>query len=140
MRGCCDYAGNRCWKDARLPDLVFMDNACALEKFALNPKRKERTDVTRKMATFHYMLDIWHVHNHSQCLALPDGARRLDPRHEANKEKASAVNTEACEQVFSFLDRITYVSMNMGPGHFAIVLYLIFDMENQKVLQKRRSE
>ena len=88
----------------RLPKTVFMDNACALWKFAQNPKRAQRTQVTRFLEGLHYMLDVWHACNHSKCLEDPARAARLDPRHEANKDLRHLINTEACEQFFSFLD------------------------------------
>lgn len=122
---------------SRMPDVVFFDNACALKKFACNPKRCDLTEVTRTMKELHYMIDIWHVTNHRACLQDPESARLLDPRSDFNSRTASLVNTEACEQGFSFMDRITYVGMNMGPGHFAIYLYLVLDLENAKVTRRR---
>ena len=122
---------------ATLPNVVFMDNACALMKFATNPKRRHRTEVTECLNTLHYMLDIWHAVNHTSCLQDPRINWILDPRHLANASLRGAVNTEACEQAFSFLDRITYVSMTMGPGHFAMFLYIMFDLENNKVYSRR---
>ena len=83
----------------------------------------------------HDMLDIWHVSNHTACLADEASRRVLDPRHEDNAELSKSINTEACEQCFSFVDRITYTGMNMGPRHFHIYLYLLFDLENTKVLR-----
>lgn len=120
------------------PDVVFMDNACALWKYATNPKRQNRTEVTKTLKTFKYMLDMWHAKNHTACLVDPDSARVLDPRHEANQATTASIDTEACEQCFSFLDRIAYVALNMGPGHHSIFLYLIFDLENEKVVRRRR--
>ncbi len=124
----------------RAPDAVFMDNACALRKYAINPKRRHRTDLAGLLAELHYILDVWHVRNHSACLADEESARILDPRHEDNKILSKSINTEACEQCFSFLDRVTYVGLTMGPGHFAIFLYLIFDMENAKVVRRRGAQ
>ena len=111
-----------------VPRVVFMDNACALWKYATNPKRCDRTPITMALKGLHYMLDIWHVVNHSACLRDPMAARALDPRHEANTELRANINTEACEQCFSFLDRISYLSLNMGPGTMGIYLYLLFDL------------
>ena len=111
----------------QMPKVVFMDNACALEKFATNPKRCHRTEIAKKLSTFHYMLDKWHAVNHSSCLADPARARWLDPRHEQNKAIANEVNTSACEQCFSFIDRITYVGVNMHPGRCQSALELSKD-------------
>lgn len=114
--------------NGRLPAVVFFDNACALWRYATNAKRKDRTAISRTMAFPHYMLDIWHVYNQTARLADEASARVLDPRHEDNRELREHVNTEACQQVFSFVDRISYIGMNMGPGTFAVFLYLLFDM------------
>ena len=121
----------------KLPDLVFMDNACALRKFATNPIRALRTAVTRCMAKLRYMLDIWHACNHTACLVDPKEAAILDPRLPINKWWRENVNTEACEQAFSFVDRITYVGLSMKPGLFHTYLYLIMDMENEKIVRGR---
>ncbi len=64
-------------------------------------------------------------------------ARVLDPRHEANASLSARINAEACEQFFSFLDRVSCIGLNMGPGSFSIYLYLLFDMENDKVVRQR---
>ena len=99
---------------AVLPKVIFFDNACALWKYATNPKRCERTEVTRLIKGFHYMLDFFHALNHRTCLRDSFKARWLDPRHPENKDLTDNVDTSACEQAFSFIDRITYVGMNMG--------------------------
>ena len=121
----------------KIPDVIFMDNACALRNFARNPRRATRTAVTRMLATLHYMLDIWHVSNHHACLANAADAAELDPRLAGNTALRQAVNTEACEQAFSFIDRVTYVSYCMGPGLFHLYGYLIMDMENTKTVRRR---
>ena len=121
-----------------MPDVVFFDNACALRKFATNPKRSELTAVTRALKVLHYMLDMWHAKNHSACLRDEASRRVLDPRHEANSTLSQSIDTEACEQCFSFLDRVSYVTMQMGPGHMSIFLYLLFDLENEKIMRHRK--
>ena len=122
----------------RLPDVVFFDNACALRQFALNRRRSVLTAITQVIATLHFMLDIWHVVNHTKCLADPATQPILDPRHPDNERKRQDVNTEACEQAFSYIDRITYVAGTMGPGMFHAYNYLLMDLENQKVMRARR--
>ena len=126
-------------KGGKLPQMLFMDNSCARWRFACNEKRKNSTEVTQTLARFHYMLDIWHVGNHIACLKNPESARRLDPYHEENAHLRGTINTEACEQFFSFLDRVTYVAMNQGQGQFSVVLYLLFDLENEKTVRRRRA-
>ena len=89
------------------------------------------------MSSFHYMLDLWHARDHSACPKNPADAAVLDPRHEKKRAIWEAVNTEACEQAFSFIDRVTYVSYAMAPGLFHVYGYLIMDMENTKVVKRR---
>ena len=122
----------------RIPDVIFNDNGCTLRQYAINVVRAARTYVTRAMAKLHYMIDIWHVSNHSACLVDPASRAILDPRHTDNAAKRAAVNTEACEQVFSFVDQVTYVAFQMGPGMFHTYAYLLFDLENEKT-ERRRS-
>ena len=117
--------------------MVFYDNACTLKKFAQNRKRSERNETTRAVGGLHYMLDIWHVHNHTKCLQDPVEGPVLDPRSPQNDALRRAVNTEACEQAFSFIDRVTYVGLNMGPGMFHAFTYLLMDRENEKLIRRR---
>ena len=119
------------------PDVVFFDNACALLRFARNQKRADRTPVARVMRALHYMLDIWHRDDHVKCLEDPVLAAELDPRHEDNEGLRRAVNTEACEQAFSFIDRCTYMTYGMGAGLFHVYVYLLLDMENAKLVRRR---
>ena len=121
---------------AREPAVIFMDNACALKKFAQNPRRAARTSCTTALSKLHYMIDAWHVANHHACLAGPEGPL-LDPRSEINREFKGAVNTEACEQAFSFVDRLTYVAFTMGPGLFHVYNYVLMDRENGKLVRRR---
>ena len=120
------------------PDVVFFDNACALLRFARNPRRAERTEVTRIVRDLHFILDIWHRDNHVRCLQDPVLAAEIDPRHEANEPLRGLVNTEACEQAFSFIDRYTYMTYSMGAGLFHVYAYLLLDMENSKLMKRRQ--
>ena len=83
------------------------------------------------------MLDIWHRSNHVKCLQDPVLAAELDPRHENNEKLRRAINTEACEQAFSFVDRYTYMTYSMGPSLFHFYVYMLFDMENEKLVWRR---
>ena len=120
-----------------MPQAIFFDNACSLWDYAINPKRSDRTEVTKLMKGLHYMLDFFHALNHTHCLQNKSKARWLDPRHPSNKELTDQIDTSACEQAFSFVDRITYVGMSMLPGHFSTYIYLILNLENQKVMDRR---
>ena len=77
------------------------------------------------------------MQNHTRCLQNPEDANGLDPRSPANADVRAQVDTEACEQAFSFLDRVTYVLQEMGPGLFHVYMYLILDMENARVVAGR---
>ena len=89
------------------------------------------------MRDLHYMLDIWHRANHVKCLADPVLAAELDPKHANNEALRGVVNTEACEQAFSFIDRYTYMAHSMSAGLFHVYLYLLLDMENSKLVRRR---
>ena len=119
------------------PDVVFFDNACALLRFARNPKRADRTAITKIIRDLHFILDIWHRANHVKCLQDPVLSAEIDPRHANNEDLRGVVNTEACEQAFSFLDRYTYMTYSMGAGLFHVYVYLLLDMENSKLMRHR---
>lgn len=122
---------------AKLPDVVFMDNACGLRAFAHNPLRATRTAVTKVMKKLRYMLDVWHAQNHTKCLEKPELRLELDPRLPENEGLRKAVDTEACEQAFAFLDRVTYLLQEMGPGSFHTYLYLVMGLENERLVNRR---
>ena len=122
----------------RVPDAIFFDNACALAKYARNPRRPNKSALAVAISQLRFVLDIWHVTNHRACLQDPAAAQELDIRLPANAAIRAAVNTDACEQSFSFLDRISYVAFGMGPGRFHCFTYLLMDLENKKVMQNRQ--
>ena len=122
----------------RLPDAIFMDNACALAKYARNPVRSNKTALAIAIAELRFVLDIWHASNHHACLQDPAAAQELDIRLPSNAALRHAVNTEACEQAFSFLDRVSYVTFTMGPGKYHCYTYLLMDLENKVVKNRQR--
>ena len=72
-----------------LPDVIWMDNACALRKFAQTPLCAERNELSKVLANLHYVLDVWHRSNHTACLADPEVACVIDPRNSLNTKFSS---------------------------------------------------
>ncbi len=50
------------------------------------------------------------------------------------------MDTEACEQASSLLDRITYHLQEMGPGTFHVFMYLMLDLEIERIVALRAAK
>ena len=129
----------RAHPQGKLPDAIWMDNACALRKYAQSPVRANRNELARLLSRLHYVLDVWHRANHTACLADPVTAAFIDPLNSMNRLFLQNVNTEACEQAFSWLDTVTYVALGMTRGRFQIFLYMMMHLANEKIMARRSS-
>ena len=65
--------------------------------------------------------------------------REIDPYQENNKQIARKYNTEACEQVFAWLDPFCPYLLEMGPGLFLAHMTMMMDRRNAKVVKRRNN-
>ena len=88
------------------------DNACHLLQKARD-NRHVAGDISRSLASdLAIVLDNFHRDNHTWCLQhLP----QVDPKHPANTALLEGKNTQACEQLNSWITHRTKSSLDMPP-------------------------
>ena len=96
--------------------MIGYDNACKLRARA-NAKSRAFCPLTELFAAVRMVLDNFHRDNHTWCLErMPE----IDPQTEENQELLAGRNTEACEQLNSWITNRTASSLAMGRGHFFV--------------------
>ena len=74
------------------------------------------------------VLDNFHRSKHTWCLErMPE----VDPTTTENKDILEAKNTEACEQLNSWISGRTSSGLEMTRGHFLIYWWALFDAHNE---------
>ena len=98
------------------------DNACHLLQKA-RENRDVAGDISRSFASdLAIVLDNFHRDNHKWCLQhLPE----VDPKHPANTALLAGKNTQACEQLNSWITHRTKSSLDMPPGRFQVFWWTI---------------
>ena len=93
------------------------DNACKLLSMA-RVKKNDFLPWTKSLAEeVRIVLDGFHRDNHTWCLnALPE----VDPLHPANEKFLASKNTEACEQLNSWISPRTRMCLEMTRAHFQL--------------------
>ena len=110
---------------------VAYDNACKL-LHVMRAKRDDNPPVTRIIALLRCLLDAFHRGNHTWCLEhLPE----VDPERPENAHIFEDVNTEACEQLNSWINGRTLPALEFPPGQFLIYWWALFDFRNAHLLQ-----
>ena len=104
---------------------AIYDNACALARYARHPLRCGRTPAASAIAALTFVIDSFHVANHTACITeghdffLPEVRRERHPQ-------LAAVNTQTAEQFFSWADPFVRSTASMTPSVFqAFVLILV---------------
>ncbi|CAE7234455.1 unnamed protein product [Symbiodinium sp. CCMP2456] len=98
------------------------DNACHLLQKA-RENRHVAGDISRSFASdLAIVLDNFHRDNHKWCLQhLPE----VDPKHPDNTGLLAGKNTQACEQLNSWITHRTKSSLDMPPGRFQVFWWTI---------------
>ena len=104
------------------------DNACKLLSFA---RLKEGACLpwTRSLvAEVAFVLDRFHRANHTWCLErMPE----VDPETPANAKLLDARNTEACEEMNSWISGRTSSMLELTQGHAQIYWWALFHEQNE---------
>lgn len=105
---------------------VAYDNACKLWK-TVQEKKDSRPPWSTRFAEIGLVLDHFHKRNHTWCLAnLP----QTNPDAPENVKLLKNKNTEACEQLNSWITARTKSSLEMPPGRFTIYWRTLFQQHN----------
>eukprot|EP00058_Branchiostoma_floridae_P001186 XP_002586674.1 hypothetical protein BRAFLDRAFT_105480 [Branchiostoma floridae] len=104
-------------------EYIIYDDACHLRKFARNPARADATETTRRLANMEMLVDRMHMRGHVDPWCKKHcGTWRF--------EDLDLVNTEVCEQVFSWLSRFNRMTKHMNQHRFMFFLLYISHLHN----------
>ena len=114
-------------------EAVFYDNACKLLAVA-RAKQDLYPPYTDLFAQLKILLDQFHRNNHVWCLKnLPE----VDCQSEANKQWVDGVNSQACEEMNSFINDRTVPSLEMTKGRYYVYWYALFRLKNERTTDQR---
>ena len=136
-----------------IPEFLVYDDGCHLRKFATNPVRRSLTDTTQKIAAMEIVIDRMHFRGHADEWCR----QHCDPYHFVELEEVcnfimithtfcmhyfltlytlqhAQVDTEICEQTFSWLSRYARITRHMNKPHFLFFLLYVCELHNRKKL------
>ena len=107
--------------------VVGYDNACKLLLLA-RARRQERPPLTVQFADdLAFILDNFHRGNHTWCL---ENLKEVDPQSSENQRLMADKNTEACEQLNSWISGRTRSGLDMPPGRFMVYWWTLLSDHN----------
>lgn len=112
-------------------DTIIYDDACHLKKYGCNPVRSQLTPTARRMHNMSMVVDKFHFKNHVDkwCKA------HCNPY---DHEELKDVNTEVCEQLFSWLSRFAPMSKHMNQWRFLFLILYLIDQHNEDATKNYR--
>ena len=118
--------------DEALPSLMFYDDGCGLRKFAELRKGVNHTAarVWNKIGRYIYV-DRFHWVNHAKTLFNKYCWTNCDPN--SLPDSKAKIDSEVCEQTFSWLARYKHTARYMRPGHFLFFMLVLCDMKNTEL-------
>ncbi len=114
-------------------EAAFYDNACKLLALARS-KKNMFPPLTTAFASLKILLDQFHRDNHVWCL---ENLPVVDCRSEANRQFVDGVNSQACEEMNSFINDRTVPSLEMTKGRYYVYWYALFRMKNARTIEQR---
>lgn len=101
-----------------------------MARFACNQKRKDLTEVSKKIASLDFRIDRFHFKNH-----VDDWCKvHCNPK---DSVFLTDVNTEACEQLFAWFSKYSSMTKHMNRHHFRFMTLYLMDLHNEKLLQTK---
>ena len=123
------------------------DDGCHLKKFATNPVRSTLTNTAKRIGSMEIVVDKMHFRGHvddwCKCNCNPNDFDELkivsvhlfsSTLLYATFYKKIQVDTEVCEQTFSWLSRYSRISRHMNRPHFMFYLLYVCELHNRKKL------
>ncbi|XP_044168316.1 uncharacterized protein LOC122952504 [Acropora millepora] len=107
-------------------DRICYDDACHLKKYCMNPKRKCLTAVAERLANMDMVIDKMHFRNHvdNWCKTNCNPYDRKD---------LDGVDTEVCEQTFSWLSQYGKITRHMNQNRFIFYIVNLCELRNRRV-------
>jgi hypothetical protein len=124
---------------------ICYDDGCHLRKFSQNPIRRNQSKTSEKIANLEIVVDKMHFKGHVDTWCR----QHCDPNKHRHLDKVclcfnnycglsimilAQVDTEVCEQTFSWLSRYARITRHMNKEHFLFYLLFICDLHNRKIL------
>uniref|UniRef100_A0A7M5UMV9 Uncharacterized protein n=1 Tax=Clytia hemisphaerica TaxID=252671 RepID=A0A7M5UMV9_9CNID len=102
-------------------ECIVYDDACHLKKYSMN--RREKSE---KLADMDYRSDRFHFKNHidTWCRANcnPD-----------NSDSLKDVNTEICEQLFSWFSKYKHMTKHMNRERYTFMVLYLMHLHNERI-------
>ncbi len=111
-----------------LPQKLAYDDGCHLKKFVTNLKRASTTAVAAILAALLIVVDRMHFKGHKDKWCK----KHMNPDKHREFDK---LNTETCEQTFSWGSRYSAMARHMNFPRYHLFLFSLFDMYNEDKLQ-----
>ena len=109
------------------PNLEYLlyDDNCHLSKFSRKPERRDYSEASTRFARLKFYIDFFHFRNHvdKHCQQF------LNPY---SVEELKPVNSQVCEQSFSWINRYTQTKP-MNRQRFFLFFTYIIDLNNLKI-------
>ena len=112
---------------------VFYDNACKLLALA-RAKKDLHPPLTTVFSSLKILLDQFHRNNHVWCL---ENLLEVDCQSAANRDFVDGVNSQACEEMNSFINDRTVPSLEMTKGRYYVYWYALFRLKNERTTEQR---
>ncbi|KAK2556275.1 hypothetical protein P5673_021909 [Acropora cervicornis] len=109
-----------------LIEFICYDDACHLKKYAQNSVRRNITQTAQKMAEMEMIVDCFHFKNHVDRWCK----EHCNPY---NSNDLKDVNTEVCEQLFSWLSKFAPITKHMNRWRFLLLMLYLVDNHNHDV-------
>lgn len=106
---------------------ILYDDGCHLKKYALNPTRSMCTPTSEWLASLEIVVDKLHFKGHIDTWCH----QHCNPYTHSDLEN---VDTEVCEQIFSWLSRYARITQSMNQQHFLFYILYLCDAHNRKRL------
>ncbi|KXJ06830.1 uncharacterized protein LOC114576501 [Exaiptasia diaphana] len=109
----------------KMLEYLVYDDACHLRKYAQNPIRSELTEQTKTLRDIEIVVDKMHMRGHVD----PWCKKHCDSR---KIEELAEVDTEVCEQSFSWLSLYKKMTRKMNQEHFMFLVLYLLHLHNVK--------
>lgn len=127
-------------------EFICYDDACHLRKYARNPNRIAYTEHTKQLASVEMVVDKMHMKGHIDPWCLQNcNPSKFESLHKVpcliymfpnTSCYLLQVDTEVCEQVFSWLSRYSRITQKMSQDTFMFFLLCVCDLHNIREEQK----
>jgi hypothetical protein len=127
-------------------EILCYDDGCHLRKFATNTIRSQLTETTHRLANLNIVIDKLHFSGHVDRWCQEN----CNPHNISDLEEVKStciliklmvlttyniilkVDTEICEQIFSWLSRYSRITRHMDRAHFLFYVLYLSDLHNRR--------